>query len=92
MNEKDPISEWTNAIGSRFGSAAVVLILFAIVLCLIAPVFGPIIKQMKRKYYVMYEDYESRTEADMHPIRVFLWIIAIIGWLFVILCNYRYPL
>jgi len=91
MNERDPISEWENAIESRLGACVVITILFAFVCCLFAPIFGPIIKSMKRRQYVLYEDYEQRAETDMKGIRPLLWIVAIIGWIVLICCNVYYP-
>lgn len=89
MNERDPISEWDTAIKSRLGTCVAVTMLFAFVCCLFAPIFGPIIKSMKRRQYVLYDDYEQRAEADMKPIRLLLWIVAIIGWIVVICCNLK---
>ena len=87
MNERDPITEWGNAIKHRLGSAAVIIILFAFVCCLVAPAFSPWIKHMKRKEYVLYHNYEQRAEEDMKGIRVLLWIVAIIAWIILFYAN-----
>jgi hypothetical protein len=91
MNERDPISDWENAIVKRVGTATVVLILLAFMCCLAAPLFGPSIKHMKRKEYAIFENYEEMAEADMKSIRPLLWIVAVIGWIIMIYCNSHYP-
>jgi hypothetical protein len=90
MNEYDPINAWSNAIIDRAKTLGWLLLLLAFVMCLIAPIFGPFIKHMKRRQYVMYSDYEDRAEADMKSIRLLLWIIAIIGWIFFVYCHVVY--
>jgi len=88
MNEKrDPISEWQSAIASRIGSAVVVLFLLAFVLSLVAPIFGPIIKNELRKSYVMSPNYEEMATRTMRGVWVFLWIWAIICWSILFLAN-----
>lgn len=91
MNERDPISEWEDAIGRRIGAASVVLLLLAFVCCLIAPVFGPFIKYAKLHEYVLFSDYERRAEEDMKVIRPLLWIVAIVSWIIFIICHMNYP-
>jgi hypothetical protein len=90
MIERDPISEWQSAIKKRIENAIGTLMLLAFVCLLVAPLFGPIIKHMKRKQYVMYSDYEERAESDMKGIRPILWTIAIVGWIVLFYCNATY--
>ena len=90
MIERDPISEWGNAIKQRAAGGVAAVFLLAFVFCLIAPVFGPMLKHMKRKEYVMYSDYEERAEAAMKGIRPILWVIAAVGWIFFFYCKATY--
>jgi len=87
MNERDPISEWEHAIGRRIGSWAVVGLLLILVGCLVAPIFGPMIRQKKMQKYAMFQDYEQRAEAEMPMVWLGLWSLAILAWIFVIICN-----
>jgi hypothetical protein len=82
MDEFDPITSVEHALGRRLASWTVALILLAFVCVLVAPVFGPSIKQMKRRQYVLYSDYEARARRDMMVIYPLLWIWAILGWIF----------
>lgn len=91
MIERDPITEWGHAIERRVGAAAVVVLVMAFLLCLVAPLFGPLIKQMKRRDYALYSNYEARAEADMKFIRPILWVVALIGWCFFFYCQAHYP-
>lgn len=90
IENRDPITEWENAIKTRVQSAVMTLILMAFVCCLVAPVFGPSIKQAKRRTYMMETNYEELAERDMKGIRVLLWIISIISWMILIACNLTY--
>lgn len=91
MNElRDPITEWEVAIKQRVVTITGTLYLLAFVMCLIAPVFGPLIKRYKRQQYVMHENYEELAEQDMRPIRIFLWSVAIITWIAIIGSNVIY--
>ena len=78
---KDPITEWEGAIKNRVISIVAILCMLACSMCLIAPVFGPLIKKYKRQQYAIYENYEELAENDMKSIRIYLWAIAIIGWI-----------
>jgi hypothetical protein len=89
MNERDPITEWEDAIKKRIGEAIILLILLAFALCLIAPSFLPIIKAMKRRQYVMSHDYEELAEADMVNIRKWLWGTVIVSWTLLILSQFH---
>jgi hypothetical protein len=89
---KDPITKWEDAIGERLVDITMIFILFAIICCLFAPLFGPIIKKYKRRVYVMSANYEELAERDMKAIRIWLWIICIIGWILVIKTNSPAPL
>lgn len=91
MSTRDPITEWENAIEKRIGAAAIVLLLLIFTFCLIAPVASPLIKQFRRRKYVLHDDYEERAEKDMKYIRLLLWIIAMITWTFFIWCQFNYP-
>lgn len=91
MNMRDPITEWENAIISRIETMAVVILLLSLVCFLVAPVFSPWIKQYKRKQYILFPDYEAKTEKEMKKIRYILWSMAIIGWIFVGICWTSYP-
>lgn len=91
MNDRDPITEWEGAIKSRLGTAAMVVILLAIVCCLVAPVFGPLIKRKLRCSYALFDNCEELAEEDMKGIRVALWIVAALGWVFFIYCQSHYP-
>lgn len=86
-NEYDPISAWSGAIGSRLKMLGWLMVLLAFVLCLVAPAFGPAIKQIKRNQYVLYSDYEARAEADMKVIRPILWVVAFISWMLFLYCQ-----
>ena len=85
-NMRDPIDEWENAIKKRIVSGVSFLPILAIGFCLIAPIFGPYIKARKRLQYVMFEDYEARTNAYMRIMYPILWIVAILGWWAVYYC------
>lgn len=87
MNERDPITEWEHAIMSRVAAWGFACILMVLVGCLVAPIFGPMIKRWKTHYYAVHDDCEQRAEAEMPVIRVWLWILAAIAWAFVIWCN-----
>jgi len=87
MIERDPITEWKDAILVRFQTLGWVMVLLAFLLCLVAPLFGPAIKHMKRKQYVLFSDYEARAEADMKFIRPMLWMIAFVGWCVFFYCQ-----
>jgi hypothetical protein len=90
MNEKNPITNVSDSIKSAAGAAVVIAILLAFVMCLVAPIFEPYIKQCKRRYYVLYDDCEKRAEQDMKSIRVMLWAIAVIGWIVLGLLQLRH--
>ena len=77
----------SDMISRGIGIIVILLILLAIALCLVAPIFGPLIKQQQRHAYIMCNDYEQRAEADMRIIRQILWCIAIIGWGYIIYAN-----
>lgn len=85
---RDPITEWQTAIAKRIESAVLFLFILAFFCCLFAPLFGPSIKAAKRRQYVMYEDYEARTNAYMRVVYPILWIIAILGWITVYYAKY----
>lgn len=90
MNEQDPIAKWGMAIKSRLGAATMVIILVVFVGCLIAPIFGPLIKRKLRCKYVLCDDYEERAETDMKSIRVILWMVAALAWGFFFYCKAHY--
>lgn len=91
IEERNPIKEWGNAIKHEAGGLTMAVILLAFICALIAPIFGPIIKQLKRRDYVMYRNYEQRAERDMKSIRPLLWIVALIAWVIFFYCKANYP-
>lgn len=91
IEERNPITEWGNAIKHEAGGLTMAVILLAFICAMIAPIFGPIIKHLKRRDYVMYKDYEARAERDMKRIRPFLWVIALISWGIYFYCKAHYP-
>ena len=88
MKEKpDPITEWTSAVKTRVGDAVCILALFAFVCGLIAPVFGPAIKNNLLASYVMDPNYETLAKEDMKVVWVLLWGWAPICWALLIWAN-----
>lgn len=91
MEEHDPISAWENAIKTRISSWIVVLILLAFVCGMVAPIFGPFIRKLLRRKYVMQQNYEELARQDMSFITPCLWIWAILCWAFVFYAHSIYP-
>ena len=88
MNEeRDPITEWEHAIGRRIGAAAMVCVLTVIIGAMVAPIFGWWIKNLLYQHYALHSDCEQMVAKDMPAIWVALWIIAILAWIFVGICN-----
>ncbi len=88
MNElRDPITEWSEAIKSRLMGVSVILLLLAFVFCLIAPALEPVFRLYFRKKYILNYNYKELAEKNVRHIRPFLWIIAVIGWILVIIAN-----
>lgn len=83
---RDPITEWAVAIEKRILYALCLLPLLIFGLFLVAPIFGPHLKARKRLQYVMFGDYEARTNAYMRIMYPILWGIAILGWFSVYCC------
>ena len=83
MNETNEPS-W---IARLFIGVGVVGFLGILVCAMVAPAFGPVIERRKCREYAIYRDWERRAAADMAPIYVFLWLIAIVSWMFVFWCN-----
>lgn len=88
----DPITNLEMAVIKRLNGVVVTLFLTAFVICLIAPVLGPLIKRIKRQQYVMHTNYEELAENDMKRIRIVLWAIAAGGWTILFGVNFiNYP-
>jgi hypothetical protein len=88
MNEhRDPITEWTDAILSRAGHGIIILLVFAFICGLIAPIFGSFIRAEMMKGLVMEPNYEAITNKTMPKIWTILWIWAIISWFVLIFLN-----
>jgi hypothetical protein len=68
-------------------SVGIIGLLAILVGCMIAPTFAPWIRRKLAIEYVMDRDWEEKVNADMKPITVFLWLVAIMAWAFVFWCN-----
>ena len=86
-NERDPITEWEHAIGSRIGSAMVVCVLLVVVAAMVAPIFGGVIKNALYREYALYDDCEQRVTNTMKSVRIWLWTLAIVAWIVVIILG-----
>ena len=83
MNELDE-GGWLFRLITAMGAIGMLAILVG---CMVAPVFAPWIRKKLAIDYAEYSDWESRVASDMPPIHVFLWVIAIVAWVFVFWCN-----
>ena len=85
--ERDPITEWEHAIGSRIGAAAVVCVLAVVVGAMVAPIFGWWIKSILYRRYALCDDCEQQVKNTMKVVWTWLWVLAFMAWAFVIACN-----
>ena len=83
MNETNEGS-WLFRLVAGVGAVGGLLILVG---CMIAPVFAPWIRKKLALDYIMDRDWETKVNADMKPITIFLWLVAIAAWVFVFWCN-----
>lgn len=80
MNEKRTIS-------GTIAGAAFVCLLAVLIGCMVAPVFGGWIKHLLYVEYGDERDGEQKVNEMMPIVWVGLWIIALLAWAFVFLCN-----
>ena len=85
--EQDPITDLEHAIGRRIGAAACICMLAVVVGAMVAPIFGWWIKGLLYRYYAIEDDCEQRVKHTMKFVWFGLWTIAVIAWVFAIMCN-----
>jgi len=82
MNETN--ESWLSRFIIAVGAIGILLILIG---CMIAPVFGPWIRTKLVREYAMDADWQAKVNSDMTSITIFLWLVAIVAWVFVFWCN-----
>lgn len=83
MNETNEVG-WLARLIIGVGVIGILVILIC---AMIAPCFGPWIERKLAVEYALDRDWEAKVNADMKPITIFLWLVAIAAWGFVFWCN-----
>lgn len=86
----DPITAWELAIIERFKKWTIILVMFAFVCGLFAPLFAPWFLKIRRRVHVMSEDYEAKAWGDMKIIFPMLCLWSLLCWIFVIFSHTKY--